>query len=125
MTDPFPGGDDPDLIAASDLAGVPDEFQRVTAIHSGIQPTGITTASVSLAGEAVPDAMWIYRRGAVVRSELTVTTDRGSAVVTWEGDQVPQLQINCRRVECHGSAQRLAPIAEALVSHYHQQQLQA
>ncbi len=87
------------------------EYQRVTAIHSGIGPTGLTTASVSLAGEGVPDAMWIYRRGTSARSELTVTTDKGSAVVTWEGDEPPRLQINCRAVACPGPVARLALIA--------------
>ncbi|RLS54558.1 MAG: hypothetical protein DWH91_11490 [Planctomycetota bacterium] len=91
------------------------EFQRVTAIHSGIGPTGITTASVSLSGEGVPDAMWIYRRGNSPRSELTVTTERGTAQVIWNGDQ-SQLLINCREIASPGSTVWLAPVATAQAS---------
>ncbi len=37
------------------------EYRQVTAIHSGISDQGVSTASVSLAGEDVPDAMWALR----------------------------------------------------------------
>ena len=75
------------------------DYHRVTAIHSGLSSLGITTASVSLSGEAVPDAMWAYRAGGVAQAELTITTDRGAAVLLWDGDSAPTLTINCKAVE--------------------------
>ncbi len=75
------------------------DYRRVTAIHSGLTATGISTASVGLSGEAVPDAMWAFRGGTVSRAELTVTTERGAFVLLWEGDSAPTLTINCHSVE--------------------------
>lgn len=86
---------DADLLRS--LAG--GDYKRVTAIHSGHTPQGITTASVSLNGDNVPDAMWAFRAGGVPRAELTVTTDRGAAVVVWEEDAAPTLTVNCQLVE--------------------------
>ncbi len=76
------------------------EYKRVTAIHSGHSSQGITTASVSLNGDNVPDAMWAFRAGGTPRADLTVTTDRGAAVLTWEGDAAPTLTVNCQIVRC-------------------------
>ena len=75
------------------------DYRRVTAIHSGLTATGISTASVGLSGEAVPDAMWAFRGGTVSRAELTVTTERGASVLLWEGAAAPTLTINCHTVE--------------------------
>ncbi len=75
------------------------DYRRVTAIHSGLTATGISTASVGLSGEAVPDAMWAFRGGTVSRAELTVTTERGAFVLLWEGIAAPTLTINCQPVE--------------------------
>ncbi len=75
------------------------DYRRVTAIHSGLSAQGISTASVGLSGEGVPDAMWAFRGGAAARAELTITTERGSSVLLWEGDSAPTLTINCRVVE--------------------------
>ena len=75
------------------------EYRRVTAIHSGLSSQGITTASVSLSGEDVPDAMWAYRASGIPRAELTITTDRGAAVVLWDRDSDPTLTINCQAIE--------------------------
>ena len=86
---------DADLLRT--LAG--RDYRRVTAIHSGLTPSGISTASVGLSGEAVPDAMWAFRGGAVSRAELTVTTERGASVLLWEGTAAPTLTINCHAVE--------------------------
>jgi hypothetical protein len=74
------------------------EYRRVTAIHSGVTDQGISTASVSLAGEGVPDAMWSLRTGAIARCELTVTTVAGAAVLAWGDDQAPTLTVNCKEV---------------------------
>lgn len=86
---------DADLLRS--LAG--GDYKRVTAIHSGHSAQGITTASVSLNGDNVPDAMWAFRAGGTPRTELTITTDRGAAVVTWEGDAPATLTANCQPVE--------------------------
>ncbi len=86
---------DADLLRT--LAG--GDYRRVTAIHSGLTPTGISTASVGLSGEAVPDAMWAFRGGSVSRAELTVTTERGASVLLWEGNSALTLTINCHPVE--------------------------
>ncbi len=86
---------DADLLRS--LAG--GDYNRVTAIHSGLSAQGISTASVGLSGEGVPDAMWAFRGGAVSRAELTVTTERGASVLLWEGDAAPTLTINCHAVE--------------------------
>lgn len=86
---------DADLLRS--LAG--GDYKRVTAIHSGHSAQGITTASVSLNGDNVPDAMWAFRAGGTPRTELTITTDRGAAVVTWEGDAPATLAVNCQPVE--------------------------
>ena len=74
------------------------EYKRVTAIHSGLSVLGITTASVSLNGDEVPDAMWAFRAGGTSRAELTITTDRGAAIVTWDGEAEPTLTVNCQLV---------------------------
>lgn len=86
---------DADLLRS--LAG--GDYKRVTAIHSGHSAQGITTASVSLNGDNVPDAMWAFRAGGAPRTELTITTDRGAAVVTWEGAAPATLTVNCQPVE--------------------------
>ncbi len=86
---------DADLLRS--LAG--GDYRRVTAIHSGLSAQGISTASVGLSGEGVPDAMWAFRGGAASRAELTVTTERGASVLLWEGDSAPTLTINCHPVE--------------------------
>ena len=86
---------DADLLRS--LAG--GDYRRVTAIHSGLSAQGISTASVGLSGEAVPDAMWAYRGGTAERAELTVTTERGASVLLWEGNEAPTLTINCHAVE--------------------------
>ncbi len=75
------------------------DYRRVTAIHSGVSAHGISTASVGLSGEGVPDAMWAFRGGGAARSELTITTELGSFVLLWEGDTAPTLTINCQAVE--------------------------
>lgn len=93
---------DADLLRT--LAG--GDYRRVTAIHSGLTASGISTASVGLNGEAVPDAMWAFRGGSVSRAELTVTTERGASVLSWEGSSAPTLTINCHSVE-------LPPVAVA------------
>lgn len=74
------------------------EYRRVTAIHSGYTEHGISTASVSLSGEGVPDAMWALRSGQTARCELTMTTSHGAAVLSWEGDSEPTLTVNCKVV---------------------------
>ena len=74
------------------------DYKRVTAIHSGLSSQGITTASVSLNGDDVPDAMWAFRAVGSPRAELTITTDRGAAVLAWEGDASPTLTVNCQLV---------------------------
>lgn len=79
------------------------EYRRVTAIHSGVTDQGISTASVSLAGEGVPDAMWALRTGATARCELTVTTVAGAAVLVWAEDQPPTLTVNCKEVTLRSS----------------------
>ena len=79
------------------LAG--GDYRRVTAIHSGLSAQGISTASVGLSGEGVPDAMWAFRGGAASRAELTITTERGASVLLWEGDAAPTLTINCHAVD--------------------------
>ena len=96
---------DADLLRS--LAG--GDYKRVTAIHSGHSAQGITTASVSLNGDNVPDAMWSYRAGGTPRTELTVTTDRGAAVLLWVGDGAPTLTINCQLVGLPASTDSLRP----------------
>jgi hypothetical protein len=86
---------DADLLRS--LAG--GDYRRVTAIHSGHSAQGISTASVGLSGEGVPDAMWAFRGGTTSRAELTVTTERGASVLLWEGASAPTLTINCHPVE--------------------------
>ncbi len=102
---------DADLLRT--LAG--GDYRRVTAIHSGLTAAGISTASVGLSGEAVPDAMWAFRGGAVWRAELTVTTERGASVLSWEGNSAPTLTINCHVVELPAPAgrARLLPASNA------------
>lgn len=84
------------------------EYKRVTAIHSGHSSQGITTASVSLNGDNVPDAMWAFRAGGSPRAELTVTTDRGAAVLAWEGEAAPTLTVNCQLVALPASPESAA-----------------
>lgn len=74
------------------------EYRQVTAIHSGISDQGVSTASVSLAGEGVPDAMWALRTGPNARCELTVTTVAGAAVLAWGESGPPSLTVNCKEV---------------------------
>lgn len=74
------------------------EYRQVTAIHSGITDQGISTASVSLAGEGVPDAMWALRTGPVARCELAVSTVSGAAVLAWGESGPPSLTVNCKEV---------------------------
>ena len=85
---------DADLLRS--LAG--GDYRQVTAIHSGLSLLGITTASVSLSGAGVPDAMWAFRAGATARAELTITTEKGASVLVWDGEAAPTLTINCQRV---------------------------
>lgn len=74
------------------------EYRQVTAIHSGVSDQGVSTASVSLAGEGVPDAMWALRTGPTARCELTVTTVAGAAVLAWGESGPPTLTVNCKEV---------------------------
>jgi hypothetical protein len=74
------------------------EYRQVTAIHSGLSDQGVSTASVSLAGQGVPDAMWALRTGPTARCELTVTTVAGAAVLAWGESGSPMLTVNCKEV---------------------------
>ena len=69
------------------------EYNRVTAIHSGVRDAGFAEATVTLSGPDTPDAVLIYRAADEAAWTLEVECDSGRAVLSGTGEfDNPQLE---------------------------------
>ena len=68
-------------------------YNRITAVHSGSDGTGITLATVTLGGNSLAEATWTARAGKPAWT-LEVTGASGSATLTLDGNFAGTLTIN-------------------------------
>jgi myo-inositol 2-dehydrogenase/D-chiro-inositol 1-dehydrogenase len=74
---------DADLLRclAARATGTAGDYNQVTAFHAGRTENGVATATVSLAGENLPEASWVLKPAAVDCWQIVLTTDRGRIVL--------------------------------------------
>ncbi|MGZ0169923.1 MAG: hypothetical protein ACKVHE_10225 [Planctomycetales bacterium] len=68
-------------------------YNRITAVHSGSEETGITLATVTLGGNELAEATWTARVGQP-EWKLEVTGSAGSATLTLHDDDTGTLTVN-------------------------------
>lgn len=68
-------------------------YNRITAVHSGSEETGITLATVTLGGNDLAEATWTARQGKPAWS-LEVTGSAGSATLKFDAGCAGTLTIN-------------------------------
>jgi hypothetical protein len=73
-------------------------YNRITAVHSGSEETGITQATVTLGGNDLAEATWTAREGKPAWS-LEVTGSSGSAMLTLDENQVGILTVKASAAE--------------------------
>lgn len=73
-------------------------YNRITAVHSGSEETGITLATVTLGGNDLAEATWTARKGQP-EWKLEVTGSEGSATLELNDGQAGTLTVNAARAD--------------------------